>query len=160
MPTNALDLIFGAVDRSYVKYSATVIYSAEGQQPWTTTPPPFGEQSKEDFPLQVEAAVMVPSTRGANVPISDEDFQKRVRKTEHFFSTLCGGFTSHDAEGGYWSDDKGKLIKEKVKRVGSFCPIKSWKANRGDLRDWLKAKKKEWGQEAIGFEFEGDLYFV
>jgi hypothetical protein len=114
---------------------------------------------KESFDLPLEMAVYVPSTEKANQIISKREFAKRIEDVQVYLSQLFGGFSSVDVEGGYESSEKG-LIQEDVTKVVAFGNRDGFedKFNRlmNKIVDWCKA----WSQESIGFEFEGDLFYI
>lgn len=111
--------------------------------------------------LEVEVAVYVPSTQGirAQRPLSDHEMNLRVKSVQKFLSDSFGGFTSFGAQGGY-TLETGKLVSENVTKVTAFAdsPMSDKEANLliNKCRFWCK----KWGQEAIGLEHEGDLYFI
>ena len=111
--------------------------------------------------LEVEVAVYVPSTQGirAQRPLSDHEMNLRVKSVQKFLADSFGGFTSFGAQGGY-TLETGKLVSENVTKVTAFAdsPMSDKEANLliNKCRFWCK----KWGQEAIGLEHEGDLYFI
>lgn len=117
-------------------------------------------QKNVDFNLPVQQAVIVPSTQDADKNISQSELKRRVEETQRFLAKTFGGFTSTRAIGGYFSDDKNKVIEEKVVVVTSFSGSDDFKKKQKDLLDWLGRKQKQWGQESIGYELEDDLYYV
>ena len=109
--------------------------------------------------LEIEQRVYVPSTQDGDKEIPSYKFEKRIEEVEKKLSKLFGGYTEIRTTGGWLSDSKG-LIKEKVAVVVSYADIKTFNKNKKRLLKWLKKKKQEWGQEAIGYEVEGDLYLI
>ena len=111
--------------------------------------------------LEVEVAVYVPSTQGirAQRPLSDHEMNLRVKSVQKFLADSFGGFTSFGAQGGY-TLETGKLVSENVTKVTAFAdsPMSDKEATTliSKCRFWCK----KWGQEAIGLEHEGDLYFI
>jgi hypothetical protein len=117
-------------------------------------------QRKKTFHLKVEQAVLVPSTKSGDKPVSKAVMQKRVANVRKYLSKKFGGYTSVKGVGGYYSDDKKKIIKEKVVKVTSFATPQSFKKNKDALLVKLSQLSKKWGQESMGYEHEGDLYYV
>ena len=117
---------------------------------------PFGKQAIADH-LQVETKVLVPSTLH-DKEISAKEFAARAKETEDFLSRIFGGYTAVEAKGGWV--EKGKVIAEPVIEVVSFTKAKDYFANRQKLLTFLKAKKKEWKQNAVSVEIEGDLFLI
>jgi hypothetical protein len=111
------------------------------------------------FTLELEMAVYVPSTTVADQIISKTLFQKRIQEVEKYVSKLFGGYSSTSVEGGYVSKEKG-LIKEDVAKVTAFGTEESLKKNFKPLMRQISKWCESWGQESMGFEFEGDLYYV
>jgi hypothetical protein len=109
--------------------------------------------------LSVEMAVYVPSTTDADVPLPTDEVNRRVAETQTFLASLFGGHTTVAGKGGYVSDVKG-LIAETVVKVTAFASEEDWAKHRPSVEKWLSDKAKEWGQETIGFELEGDLKLV
>ena len=44
--------------------------------------------------------------------------------------------------------------------VEGFGDADDYERKRRQLLEWLLDKRDEWGQEALGFEFEGDLWYL
>jgi hypothetical protein len=114
---------------------------------------------KKNFDLPFELAVYVPSTSDANNEISEDEFEERIKIVSTFLSNLFGGFSSNEVSGGYLSSEKG-LIEEDVFKVTAFASKDGLDAKMKSLVNQIKEWCKEWSQEAIGLEFEGDLYYL
>ena len=116
-------------------------------------------KGQDAFDLPLELAVYVPSTKGVDSIISKREYNDRIEETQRFLSNLFGGFSSVKVEGGYMSDDKG-LVQEDVTRVVAFSNPDGFKEKLDVLLhkivDWCKI----WTQESIGFEYEGDLFYI
>lgn len=111
------------------------------------------------FHLPFEIAVYVPSTKDVDKTITATELRARVKEVEKYLAETFGGFTSAEKVGGYLSS-KSSVITEKVIPVTSFASMQSFKENKSKLVNKISVWAKKWGQEAIGFEFEGDLYYV
>jgi len=70
-----------------------------------------------------------------------------------------GGFTQVTGKGGYYLSEDKVVIKEPVAKVTSFAEQDAFFEKRKELLKWIKEKQVEWGQDSIGFEFEGDMYY-
>jgi len=116
------------------------------------------KQRKDIFHLPIEQAILVPSTKQANKPVSNPEFNRRVAEVRKYLSKEFGGYTSVKGVGGYYSDDKKRLIKEKIAKVTGFSQKKDW--NQKKILAQLSKWSKKWGQESMGYEHEGDLYYV
>jgi hypothetical protein len=111
------------------------------------------------FHLPYELAVYVPSTKDVDKNITATELRARVKEVEKYLAELFGGFTSSEKVGGYLSS-KSAIVTEKVIPVTSFATMEAFKAKKATLVNKMSVWAKKWGQEAIGFEFEGDLYYV
>jgi len=111
------------------------------------------------FHLPVEMAVYVPSTSNIDKQINDKEMRNRVDEVSITLSNMFGGYTSSEAVGGYVASDKN-LVNEKIIRVVSYSTKDSFNKNKSDLMNKLARWAAEWGQEAIGYEYEGDLYYI
>jgi ribosomal protein L39E len=118
------------------------------------------ENLSESFVLPIEMAVYVPSTKGADETISQMEFMSRIKETEEYLSELFGGYSKVDIDGGYVSETKG-LIKEDVAKVVAFSQDDDFLTNKlPRLIQRIVLWCKDWTQESIGFELEGDLFYV
>jgi hypothetical protein len=113
----------------------------------------------EMFHLPLEMVVYVPSTKDVDKVISVDEMDKRVNEVKEYVASRFGGYSSADKLGGF-VDSNGKLVNEDVVQVVSFSTKEAFESNKEELVNQLSKWGKEWGQEAIGFEFEGDLYYV
>jgi hypothetical protein len=109
--------------------------------------------------LPMEVAVYVPSTSNVDKEISATEMKARVKEVETYLAELFGGFTSSEKVGGYLSGNSG-VITEKVVPVTAFATNESFAKNKSKLVNKLAVWAKRWSQEAMGLEFEGDLYYV
>ena len=116
-------------------------------------------ERKRVFYLPVEQAVLVPSTIHGDQVIPRIQQQRRIREVKKYLSGKFGGFTSVSAKGGYYSQDKKKIIQENVAVVTSFATRKAYKQGLPDLKRQLRKWKNKWHQESMGYENEGDLYY-
>jgi len=108
--------------------------------------------------LPVETAVYVPTTTSTSKSIKANERRKRITETRRILSNFFGGYTQVRATGGYVSGEK--VITETIYKVTSFGKKDKFNKNKNKLRTWLLQKKKEWGQESIGYEQEGDMYYI
>lgn len=113
----------------------------------------------ESFELPMEMAVYVPSTDKANIIISKRDYASRIEEVETFLSDLFGGYSAVSVDGGYVSDDKG-LIQEDVTRVATFGSTENFESKFTKLINKVVDWCNKWGQESMGFEFEGDMFYI
>lgn len=109
--------------------------------------------------LPMEVAVYVPSTSNVDKEISATEMKSRVKEVETYLAETFGGFTSSEKVGGYMSGNSG-IVTEKVVPVTAFATTESFSKNKSKLVNKMAVWAKKWGQEAMGLEFEGDLYYV
>lgn len=114
---------------------------------------------KKDTYLPIEQAVLVPSTIH-NRPISMAQRRKRINEVKKYLSNSFGGFTSVSAHGGFYSGQLKKVIQEPVTVVTSFGTSQAYKKNRTKLVKQIRKWGKRWHQESMGYEREGDLYYL
>jgi hypothetical protein len=105
----------------------------------------------------VEQAVYVPSTKNIKYPISRKQYNKRVDEVRDYLSDRFGGYTSIRGIGGYKMGKR--LVKENVVKVVSFSTRKDFREHKPELIKKLKSWGKKWGQNSMGYEYEGDLYY-
>ena len=113
----------------------------------------------ENFELPIELAVYVPSTEKANQVVSKRDYASRIDDVRSYLANLFGGYSSEGIDGGYVSDEKG-LIQEDVTKVTAFATKENFEQKLESLVTQIKKWCGQWGQESIGFEFEGDLFYI
>lgn len=106
----------------------------------------------------VNFKIIVPSTRDKNKKIDRLAFAKRVRGVNQFIANRFRGSTVQRAVGNYLY--RGKVIKEDVVIVSVFTNQETYNYYDEELRNFLKSKKKSWGQDSMGFEYKEKLYFV
>jgi len=101
----------------------------------------------------------VPSTTFNNEPISSEEFSRRIEEVKSFLFNLFGGYTAVDGEGGFRSKT-GDVVDESVVRVISYTGKEDYANLQKHLYKFLEEKQQEWGQESMGYEVEGDLFYL
>ena len=117
-----------------------------------------GALSKE-FKFDKNFVVYVPSTSDVSDKISPKELDRRVNEVKQYVANTFGGYTETETEGGYKSS-KGEIVEEDVVKVSVFSKNKDWKDKEYEVVQKSKQWAREWGQEAIGFEYEGDLYYI
>lgn len=113
----------------------------------------------KEFKFEKNFVIYVPSTSNVGDRISETELNKRVSEVEKLVAEEFGGFTKTETDGGYKSQS-GEIIEEDIVKVSVFSTDKAWEDNEKGLVRAVKGWAKEWGQEAIGFEYEGDLYYI
>lgn len=111
------------------------------------------------FELPLECIVYVPSTKDANAIIPKNEMQQRVKEVQKFLSNIFGGYSSANVDGGYVSSDKG-LIQEDVVKVTAFATKDAIQKSMPKLVKRIQQWCNQWSQESVGFEFEGDLFYI
>lgn len=117
-------------------------------------------KSKSIFQLPIEQQVLVPSTTRASHVMRKKLQHKRVKQVQDYLSKLFGGYTSSKATGGYYSSDKNQVIREPVTVVTSFASQEGFEKKQPQLLKQLSKWRRNWKQESMGYEFEGDLYYI
>ena len=103
-------------------------------------------------------AVIIPSTLNANRDASPEIVNRWVKCAKVQFAHLFGGFTSHNAVGGWLSPEHG-LIEENVTVVSSFTDDHG--LNRlGDVKAFAAKMGRALSQEAVAVEVDHSLHFI
>lgn len=116
-------------------------------------------KSNKMFHLPLELVVYVPSTKDVNKTISKQEMKERVDEVKNYLGVAFGGYSSIKIEGGYVANN-GELVSESITKVVSFASKDDYEKNKDELVNQMTNWSQKWGQEAIGFEFEGDLYYV
>ncbi len=109
--------------------------------------------------LPVHIAVFVPSTKNVSQGITPKQMNMRIKSTVRFLNSKFGGSTMVKGTGSF-TTDQGRIVDEKIVRVETYTTVRDYRASKKALIAWLKNKKRVWGQESIGFEFEEDFHFV
>lgn len=108
------------------------------------------------FKLSHKVTIYVPSTVDVNKKTSNK---KQVDKMLTEFSQMFGGATSTKALG-CWTTEAGKLVKESVTLVYSYCNDIQLESNIQAVIKLAEDLKVEMNQEAISLEVNGDLHFI
>jgi hypothetical protein len=119
---------------------------------------PFDRLPKGLTHLPLECVVYIPSTDGDRV-IDAAEFAARRDEAADMLSSLFGGCRESMASGRYRGKD-GEIVSEEVAVLTGFGDADDFERKRREFLDWLIDKRDEWGQEALGFEFEGDLWYL
>jgi hypothetical protein len=123
-------------------------------------PNPFKKMPRSVKKLAVANAIYVTNTDKDGNKISLKEFKRRTDEVEKKFIYFFGGITNDEINHGHFKSAKNKILTEKVARIASFAEAKVFRKHRKELESWILTKKKEWNQEAIAYEFEGDLYYI
>ena len=119
---------------------------------------PFDRLPKGITHLPLECVVYVPSTQGDRV-IGTDEFARRRDETADLLVTLFGGCRESMATGRYRGRD-GEIVAEEVAVLTGFGDAEDYERKRQQFLAWLIDRRDEWGQETLGFEFEGDLWYI
>lgn len=117
------------------------------------------EEDDDRFWLEREAKIYIPSTDDTKRQISDERFEKRIKEAQQEFTKEFGGSTTFLGEGTYISD-AGDFVKEDIAVMQVNMSKDDWNQEKENIYEWLEEKQKEWGQESLSFELEGNLTFI
>lgn len=120
--------------------------------------------NKFDFPkgegLDHYFRVYVPSTRSGDIPIKESAFQRRIKETKNFLLKRFDGSSMHTQVGSYRMEESGKVINERVAVITIFTDRDNYYKYDQDIRWFVMKKKHSWGQESMGYEYNGKLFFV
>jgi hypothetical protein len=119
---------------------------------------PFGRERGVSHST-VRTAIIVPKTLHDR-PVSEAEFQRRIKETEKFLAEKQGGFTEVNAKGGWV--EHGRVIEEPTAEVVSYAKPSQVRASRADIRAFVKSKRRAWQQTAVSYEFDRNsgVYFV
>ena len=109
--------------------------------------------------LEIEQAVYVPSTE-LDKKVLPQVFKRRILEVKRTLSKLFGGYTAYQGSGGYYSKDINKVINEDIVKVVSFAKKEDFQKNKPKLYNRLRSWKRRWKQESIGYENEGNMYYI
>lgn len=132
---------------------------AKGGELWVTNPYEKGGALSKEFKFDKNFVIYVPSTSNVGEKISEEELESRVKEVENYVANEFGGYTETETDGGYKSQS-GEIIEEDIVKVSVFANQKDWSKNEAKVVSKVKEWARKWGQEAIGFEYEGDLYYI
>jgi hypothetical protein len=117
-------------------------------------------REKSIFHLPIEQEIFVPSTTLGQKILKPNVFQRRINVVEKYLGKSFGGFTAVKGLGGYYSGDEKRVIREPVAIVTSFAQTKSFPQKQKRLMQQIRRWRRAWHQESMGYEFEGDLYYL
>jgi len=106
----------------------------------------------------INLAIYVPSTKNFDKPISSAQFKTRINQVVRFLNQAFKGTTRVRGIGSY--NLGSKTISEKVAIVETFT--KNIDYNKADMKvkKFLLLKKRQWGQDSMGYKFEGSMLFI
>ena len=103
-------------------------------------------------------AVFIPSTMNVHETASTEIINRWVRSAKEQFAELFGGFTSHNAVGGWVSPEHG-LVEENVTVVESYTD--EYGLNRlSEVKAFARRMAMALMQEAVAVEVDHSLHLV
>ena len=105
-----------------------------------------------------KVAVIIPSTVNINEMASAETIKEWIRSAKVRFAELFGGFTSHNAVGGWLSPIHG-LVEEPVTVVASFTNEVSL-SRLGEVKAFAARLAVALSQVAVAVEVDHSLEFV
>ncbi len=128
---------------------------------YSYAPNPFSKNSKNVAKMSVNCTLYLTDEDKSGKKVSSKDFNKRIKEAEKKLIGLFGGYTTViSGKGEYLPSLSKKLMSERIAKVSSFSTEKIYNKKRRLLEEWIFKKKKEWNQETMAFEFEGDLYLI
>ena len=112
------------------------------------------------FQLPIQTVTIVPCTQGPDKVISASKCKLRAKEVKNTLSKLFGGYTEVKSQGGYYSDDKKKVIEEPVYSVTAYATEEAFKSGKKEWLNYAKKKGREWKQESMGLILENDLTYI
>ena len=103
-------------------------------------------------------AVIIPSTTNANQSAATEIISQWIRSAKVKFAELFGGFTSHNAVGGWMSVEHG-LVEEPVTVVASFTDDHGL-SRLNEVKAFAAKMGRALSQEAVAVEVDHRLELV
>ena len=140
-----------------VNRDGTSVTRFDVEEEWVSALP-FDKLPKGITHLPLECVVYVPSTHGSRT-IDAAEFAARRDEAADLLVSLFGGCRESLATGRYRADD-GTIVSEDVAVLTGFGDADDYERKRQEFLRWLIDKRDAWGQEALGFEFEGDLWYL
>ena len=127
-------------------------------------PKPIGNVNRVEYPTRkdvsnaesdykVEVGVAVPSTKNRTEQISRGEFNKRIRETLNFLTSLFDGATASTNYGTYYFGEKKVNIGENIVFVKVWTTRKIYAKHDLLLKKWLEKKVKEWQQDSVQFTY-------
>ena len=104
-------------------------------------------------------AVYVPTTVHAEAAPKELTRKNRNRVREAF-AKWFGGYTEVRGSGGYWSEEKGRMIRERVYIVYAAADPAAVNATLPDILTLAKTIGRSMAQEVVAVEVNGTTYFV
>jgi hypothetical protein len=121
---------------------------------------PFDRKGMKITHYPIETSVIIPSTQDVDKKLSKAKFNQRVRQSKKELGKLLDGYTKVDTIGGFYDKDSKKIVEEKGAKITIFANRAKLSQKSDQYKQWILRKQKEWGQSSIGFETEGDLYYL
>ena len=106
----------------------------------------------------INLAIYVPSTTKFDKPITSSQFKTRINQTVRFLNNAFKGTTRVRGIGSY--NLGSKTISEKVAIVETFARKVTYDKADMKVKQFLISKKRQWGQDSMGYEFEGSMLFI
>lgn len=111
---------------------------------------------KFSFDLNCKFGIYVPSTMDVDEVI---DNSAEVVRVIGELSSIFGGATATPALGG-WVTEKGSVVVEKTTIVYSFCTSEQAAEHFEEVLAICERIKREYRQEAVTLEYNGQIKFV
>lgn len=108
--------------------------------------------------LEKQMAITIPSTKEFDKPLTKPEMQKRIKEVRDFFTEKFHGTTRIRGIGSY--EGEQGIVDEDVVVVEAFADAPDWQKMKTDVAKFVLDKRKEWSQESVAYELEGDMYLV
>lgn len=118
----------------------------------------FPTKRQQNSANKIHIVIYVPSTKQFSKPVTGREFKKRIRETAKFLNRTFGGTTRISGIGSYTLNEK--IIDERVVKVETFTKVKDYHKADLKVKKFIQQKRRSWGQDSIGYEFEETMHFV
>lgn len=119
--------------------------------------PQLQAKLSDAFVLNHYVSIYVPSTVDGDKPAPQELIDTTLNHVELTLSTLFGGETESDGNGGWPDTRDGHLVKEQVKIVKAFCTEDDLLAKFDAVVAEVDYVKTAMTQQAVSLEIDGEL---
>ncbi|CAF1067066.1 unnamed protein product [Adineta ricciae] len=108
----------------------------------------------------VRIRIVIPSTNSVNKPANSSEFNTRLASLQNLLCETFGGCTVYPARQSSYLAHNDELVQVATTSVETFSTKKKWSENEQTIRDTIKNKCTEWGQECVALEVNGVLEYI
>ncbi len=108
----------------------------------------------------VRLTLYIPDEDREGTPFTAELHQKWVEEAGRLLADLGGGFTMHEARGGWVEPETGRLDWERTSVLYCTIPTETLWASTDRVKSFLYRFGRETRQSAVAFEIDGELCLI